>query len=231
MVPFSPNIQTPGIFAKDLDVMKKVAELVLPDCKNFSPKKILFPKDAFDLISNKETKEILIKAFEKIEKDLGLEKEEIEINGIKDAFIHTNQIIGYEVWNNHKEWIESDKPKFSDMIGARFQGASKISKDDYEKSIEFQKNWTKKMNDLIQGNLLIVPTVPDYAYEREAKEQDTAQFRVLTLQLNSIAGQGGLPQLNIPGLKRDGNCIGLSLLSNKNSDMGLIEIAKKVNFE
>lgn len=230
MVPFSPNIQTPGIFARDLDVMKKVAELVLPECKEFSPKKVLFPKDAFDLVTNSETKEILLKAFEKIQKDLSLEKEVIEIGGTKEAFQHTNQIIGYEAWNNHKEWIEKDEPKFSDMITARFQGASKISKEDYEKSIEFQKNWTKKMKDIIQGNLLIVPTAPDSAYEREAKEQDTAQFRVLTLQLNSIAGQGGLPQLHIPGLKRGGNCIGLSIISDRNTDLGLIEIAKRIKF-
>jgi len=81
---------------------------------------------------------------EEILKTLKLEKEEIKINDIVQACQHTNTIIGYEAWNNHKEWIEKDKPKFSEMITNRWITASKISKEDYEKSIEFQKNWSKK---------------------------------------------------------------------------------------
>jgi len=110
---------------------------------HFHLKKILIPTDAFDLVE-KETKEILEKEVEEILKTLKLEKEEIKINDIVQACQHTNTIIGYEAWNNHKEWIEKDKPKFSEMITNRWITASKISKEDYEKSIEFQKNWSKK---------------------------------------------------------------------------------------
>jgi amidase len=236
MIPFSPNIQTvyfesfnqkPGFFTRDLNVMKQVSELFFEKDMNYSPTKILIPTDAFEIIENEEIRNILLNSIEKIDKKY--ERIEMKVEGMKDAFQHTNTIIGYEAWNNHKEWIQKDSPKFSSVITKRWEVASNIKKEDYEKSIQFQKDWMKKMDNLLEDAVMVVPTTSGPAFLRDEKDTEkTGKFAFQTLTLNSISGQGGLPQLNIPGLIYDGKCIGISVISKQGTDLNLIEFAQHI---
>ena len=60
-----------------------------------------------------------------------------------------------------------------------------------------------------------------------SSQEDLEQFRKDTFQLVSIAGLGGLPQVNIPAFKINGCGFGISLIGAHHTDLQLLEFINK----
>jgi amidase len=57
--------------------------------------------------------------------------------------------------------------------------------------------------------------------------EELEQFRKDTFQLVSIAGLGGLPQVNIPAFKINGSGFGISLIGAQHTDIKMLEFIHK----
>ena len=79
--------------------------------------------------------------------------------------------------------------------------------------------------------MLLVPTASNLAPLLNSSQEELEQFRKDTFQLVSIAGLGGLPQVNIPAFKVNECGFGMSLVGPQHADLQLLEfIQKNLNF-
>jgi amidase len=87
----------------------------------------------------------------------------------------------------------------------------------------------RRMSTLLGNDtVLVLPTVPDIAPQRNADPQATEDFRARALTLLCIAGLARLPQINLPLGKLNGCPIGLSLIGPRDGDMMLLAIARSL---
>ena len=78
------------------------------------------------------------------------------------------------------------------------------------------------------GSVMVIPTAPCIAPERDADPAILDAFRTNAMALTCIAGLAGLPQVSVPLLTVDGCPVGISLIGAPGGDERLLEFAVKL---
>ena len=103
---------------------------------------------------------------------------------------------------------------FGPGIAQRFRWASTLQSEDSEEKVEERSSIRTKLHELLgTDSLLIIPTIPGTAPDRNISGDAADKQRALTMQLCCIAGLSGLPQVTIPVGEVDGAPIGLSIIA------------------
>ena len=84
------------------------------------------------------------------------------------------------------------------------------------------------MGDSQTEAILVLPSTGCIAPLLNSSASELEQVRKHLFQLLCIAGLGGLPQINLPLCKYEGAPLGLSLISNANEDLLLLNIADEM---
>jgi amidase len=143
------------------------------------------------------------------------------------AWQQTMRVVqGYEVWRAHGEWIARVKPSFGPGIRERFQWASTVTEEDAAAASARRGAIAARLEALLEGSVLCMPTVPFVAPLRNAPTAD--QDRTAALSLLCVASLGRLPQLTLPVAEAEGCQVGLSLLGARDTDRALLETARNV---
>eukprot|EP01027_Heterolobosea_sp_BB2_P010778 GEZU01015774.1.p1 GENE.GEZU01015774.1~~GEZU01015774.1.p1 ORF type:complete len:267 (-),score=49.44 GEZU01015774.1:22-822(-) len=185
---------------------------------------------------------LLASAFDLVRSILGNisdEEKHVTLGDLPALAQRQNTVIGYEAWANHGEWIRREKPKFSDLIGGRFEGASKVTAEAVQEAYEHMARHRDRMQKILLENngIIVMPTAPGIAYPREAPPSETDNYRFRTLQMCSIAGMAGLPQvtLRLITINDSSNnnkfAVGVSLVGPRNSDKSLLKLSRQVEAE
>jgi amidase len=227
----APSFDTCGWFARDLDVLARVTQVLLNKCieeLTYEPA-ILRPFDLWALV-----RPDISETFRAAETSL---QEVFGASAVCQATLRSPQqmvegfrvIQGFEAWEIHGAWLSQYQPKLGPGVKERFKWASSVSREQYLAALRFKRDFTSFIGDAIgESGVLIIPTVGDIAPLRSASFDALEAYRGRCFSLLCVAGLAGLPQLSLPVARYQGSPVGLSLIGPVGSDTSLIAIAKKV---
>ncbi|MGF1528296.1 MAG: amidase family protein, partial [Candidatus Competibacterales bacterium] len=145
------------------------------------------------------------------------------LEGWRQAFrIHQ----GFEIWQTHGPRIEAYQPDFGPGIKERLAWTATIDPATFEEAVAVRRDIRRQLVELLTPrSALLIPTAPDIAPLKDLPAPELEAFRNRALELLCIAGHAGLPQVNLPGLTREGCPLGLSLAGPPGSDRALMALA------
>jgi len=226
--PLAKSFDTLGWFARDTKKLLNVGRVLLEDESTQAPEfKIILPKQALAVLSN-ELQEIFLQNVKQIFKDFEVEEQDLEWMQLRN-FAETFRVIqAREIWLEHGQWASQNLEHFGPGIKQRFLIAKDISEEAASGARDVRKTIQEHLNQsLIANTLFLVPTASNLAPMLTSSAEELEQFRKDTFQLVSIAGLGGLPQVNIPAFKINGSGFGISLIGAQHTDIKLLEFIYK----
>ena len=226
--PLAKSFDTLGWFARDTQTLLKVGKVILGDePQQVIDSKIIIPKQALGVLSN-ELQAIFMHKVKEIFKDFQVEELDLEWMQLRN-FAETFRVIqAREIWLEHGEWASQNLEHFGPGIKQRFSIARDISEEAANSSREVRKAIQMQLNQILKPNtMFLVPTASNLAPLLTSSAEELEQFRKDTFQLVSIAGLGGLPQVNIPAFKINGCGFGISLIGAHDSDLQILDFIDK----
>ena len=231
-IPMAKSFDTVGWMARNPDVLRKVGQVFLGkrqlNSKPFTT--IYFPEQIWNSLLDKSIVEILKGKTNAL---LSNQFQETFINWQKAGFSQWPEIFrviqGYEVWQEHGDWVERVNPSFGPGISDRMKMAATITE------FEMKQAWKKRTvieqmitNLLQEDSLLIIPTAVQGPPSLQSSQEELKQIRSKNLQLTCIASLCGLPQLSIPLFEYKGCPIGLSFVANRREDLRLLKLGEEL---
>lgn len=231
MVSLAPSFDTVGWMCRNINDLEKVAQVLLPkESANPTTHRTVKLCIATNLISCSEQAsqiEQMVKGIESATA-LTLVQDNIDTNTCKiSETFRTLQ--GFEIWQQHGEWISRTHPTFADDIQQRFDWCKNITLQDYNIAKQQQQSFTKYINSHLQKHdVILLPTTPGRAPLLNTAANQLGEYRNNLMTFTAIAGLAGLPQIHLPLFTINKAPCGISLIAPKNQDLRLINIAKKL---
>lgn len=228
VVPLAPSFDTPGWFARDIDLMIRVGAVLGIEAGMQERPRLAVPADLW-VLAEPDVSTALEPALDALRALFGAADSAPLNPDSYDAWREVFRICqGYEAWASHAEWISAHEPKFGPGVAERFEAASKITATEAEQALSARQAITATLDSTLNGGTVIVmPTAPTPAPRRDADPASLETFRARSLALLCPAGLGGLPQLSIPAAVLNGMPVGLSLLGPRGSDGLLFAMARE----
>jgi amidase len=229
LIPLAKSFDTVGWMARDPKLLLEVGRLLIDDQhteERFA--RIFLGNDAWELLDD-EHKEALLTFVPELE-ELTEHSEWIEISkeGLAEWSSTFRILQGLEIWSEHGDWIQKEKPTFGPGIAERFQWTSTLKASENRQAYERRENIRHSLSMLLgQEGLLVIPTAPGAAPLLNLHGEKVEQYRAKTMQLSCIAGLAGLPQITLPLAEVNGLPIGLSLIANRGQDLKLLSWANE----
>lgn len=227
----APSFDTVGWFARDALTLWQVTSALLPPVPADAtrPTRVVVASDVLAACD-----EPVVDAFEPQLERLGVRLAVDHVDLLADhglaAWAETFRVLqGAEIWAGHRAWLESVNPTMAVDVRDRFESLRAIT--------DAQVTAARAARDQIQARLtgllgddgvLALPTVPELGPLLAADDVDFADFRRRTLELTSIAGLGGLPQVTIPAIALNEYPVGLSLVGPRDQDHQLVALAATI---
>lgn len=227
--PLAASFDTCGWFTRNADWLQRVGDVLLP--KKTAPmrfRSLWVPQDVLDRL--RSDVHPLVHEFScNLAKRWNLEILQDPLVEPGDDLLHWAEIFrihqAREAWQAHGEWIRHWQPTLGPDIAERFQMASQITQSAFEETRLMRAQRRKMLlNALSDDILLLLPAAPDIAPSLQATAEEIQEFRSRTLQITSIAGLCGLPQVVFPWLQRQGAPLGLSLAGPPDADRDLLAL-------
>ncbi|WP_078412090.1 amidase [Priestia abyssalis] len=224
VIPLAGSFDTVGWMARDAGLLLEVGQLLIDDQSakgEFT--NAFFGQDAWAML-DQEYKDALSTIVPSIEEMVDCtEWVNVAKEGLAEWSSSFRIIQGSEIWAEHREWIEKEKPVFGPGIAERFQWTSTLKKSDVLPRLELREEIRQSMSSLLSDNgLLVIPTAPGPAPLLNLHGDKAEQYRAKTMQLSCIAGLAGLPQVTLPLTEVNGLPIGLSFIANHHQDLKLL---------
>lgn len=141
------------------------------------------------------------------------------------AFTAFRTVQGAEAWRNDGEWLRAHPGAVGPAVAERFDIASRITAPDEAAARKDLEPIAAHLAELVDGAVLIFPTVPGPAPQRTA---DVDAVRAATLRMTAPAAIAGLPAVSVPLLTVDGAPVGVCLVSRAGSDIALVRLARRL---
>jgi amidase len=137
---------------------------------------------------------------------------------------------GAEIRATLGPWLAAHRPRLGEAIAGRFAGLAAIEDSEIAHWSGWRVEQARRLHALLAGGrVLVMPTTPGAALERDASPEARGRFYATALAVNAIAGHAGLPQVTLPLAALDGTPagapLGLSLVGAPGSDHVLLDFA------
>lgn len=150
-------------------------------------------------------------------------------DGIETWFPLFRVIQGWEIWREHRDWVEAVDPTFGPGIAERMKWVPTITDAEKAEADAGRAKVIERLNTILQpGTVMVLPTAPGIAPLSGQPAENLESFRYRCLQMTGIASLGKVPQINIPVGEVDGCPVGLSLIAGRGGDELLLELADKI---
>lgn len=222
MIRFAPSYDTIGWFAREMETLHAVTDVLLPKCGGVAIRKLVLVRDAFAL-ADIQVAAALRDACEA----LNVTDEITLFDGRESDWLECYRVVqGGEIWRELGPWIAATNPKFGSAIQPRFANAAAISAADISAWKPIRAKLSARVRaSVTDGVGLVIPTAPCIALRKDATKDETGDFYRRALTLTSIAGHAGLPQVSLPVGSVDGCPVGLSIVAGVGQDRELVEPA------
>jgi len=239
VLPLGPSFDTVGILARDLDVLTKVAHVLIApadidqaDAKSTTkiepPTTLLVVSECMALL-NAELLPPVMAMIDKFRRRFKHSREETVIeDGLAALVSNFAAIRALEAWQCHSHWYESCKPNLSPAVAKRFLACAAATESEAEKSRVYRRQMQEQLAKILEDSVLCLPTTAQLPPLLSAGDEELESNRSLNLRLNSIASFLGLPQITIPIVDDQLGPLplGLSLIGKCGSEKTLLNLAK-----
>jgi amidase len=182
--------------------------------------RLVAPQDVWDEIPEATTAAVMPKV-----EALGLpvDREPLFAAGgeLETARVAYATLQAWEAWQEHRMWIEAERPEFGAGVAARFANAATIRSTDLAAAQRVRSGIVALVRDrLPEGTALAIPAAPGPAFVI-----GDSPNREAIVRLTCIAGLAGAPGLAVPAGTVDGLPVGLQLVAAPGGDERLLELA------
>ena len=236
VAPFTWSFDVAGWFARDPNVFDAVGGVLLDGPSTGSgeslppPQRLLFPSDAFGVV-DVEVADALAPAVELATETIG-SRQEIVVSdeGLMEWFQTFRVIQAWEIWANHRDWVQESNPQFGPGIRERMEWASYVTDEQVQVARARRDAIVQHVRGLFQnGDVLCLPTSPRVAPLVDTPQDELEdRIRAQAMMLLCIAGLAGLPQVSLPLATLEGLPLGFSLVGPWGSDSQLLELSRRI---
>jgi Asp-tRNA(Asn)/Glu-tRNA(Gln) amidotransferase A subunit family amidase len=232
MVALAKSFDTIGWMCKRIDTLYKVAQALLPFEQLSSMQNIDILNDdtstkiyvATNLVENSEQASD-INSWLNTLTDTTIKYCSFDVDDLHCS--ETFRILqGYEIWQEHGQWITQEQPTFADDVDQRFIWCKSLSSKQQHEALQQQTAINQRIDAIFQDhNLMLVPTTPGRAPLTTLAAANMATYREDLMGITAIAGLSGRPQIHLPLFAIEGAPCGLSLIGSRNCDLLLVRLA------
>lgn len=231
VAPFTWSFDVAGWFARDPRVFVAVGDVLLDDDGDPAPPtRLLFPTDAFGLVGP-EIADALAPAVALAAGAIGARADvAVSLEGLDEWYQTFRVIQAWEIWSNHREWIEREQPQFGPGIRERVEWASRVSDRQAEAARQRRAAIVDRIRGLLAvGDVMCLPTSPRVApLVNTPQDELEDRIRAQAMSLLCIAGLAGLPQVSLPLATVDGLPLGFSLVGPWGTDRQLLALSRRL---
>lgn len=230
VMPFAPSYDTVGWFARDIHLLRRIGEVLLPSAPRSERLELHLVADAFALADT-----AVATRLRAVAASWAAGPEWAVFDGNPVAWLSAYATLqGDEIRRVLVPEMRERRPRLGTDIAARFAGLDAITDEAVHTTTAWRREQASRLIDRLAGtHVLVVPTAPGPALLRSAGQAERAAFYTASLSINAIAGHAGLPQVTFPVTLHDrapdgtgpALPIGLSLIGPPGSDLALLELA------
>jgi amidase len=228
VIPLAPSLDTIGWFARDIETMIDVGDVLLPRDLDEEPgEAIAYLRDGFT-VADPAFADAARAALDRLAKHGRLNECALGDDFFTQALTHFRNFQAFEAWQSQGAWIKATQPDFGPGVAERFAYAATVTIEQKERADAFRQEWREKIESLLVSNgPFLVPTTPFPAplLDESAEALDTMRYKMMRIFL--IASYFGLPQISVP-LNTQGAPLALSLIGRRWSDRSLLELARRL---
>jgi amidase len=237
MLPLAQSFDTVGWLTRDGETLERVADWCLSYDGSAStenvygasgddlPWRFLVPEEILDCVEP-DTRA----AFSRILAGLSASDDPppfraVHSGDLDATFTAFRTVQGAEAWRNDGEWLSAHPGAVGPAVAERFRVASEITAADEAAARRELEPIAAHLAELVDGAVLIFPTVPGPAPLRTA---DVDAVRAATLRMTAPAAAAGLPAVSVPLLTVAGAPVGVCLVSRAGTDIALVRLARRL---
>ncbi|NBJ10467.1 amidase [Microvirga sp. SYSU G3D207] len=226
----APSFDTCGYFTRDGATFERVGRVLLGDDATPLPQapRVLLARDAFGLLQA-EVREALAPALRRTQAVLGEAREvEVATEGFTTLYWAMRYIQSREAWTVDGPLIERYRLPLGPGVADRFAFSKAVTDAQVAEARVIRAAFRKRFGALLDGAVLILPTMPDIAPLLSESDEALNDYRNNALNLLCLSVLSGLPQVSIPLASRSGAPLGLSLMGPAGSDLSLVTLARRI---
>jgi amidase len=227
----APSFDTCCWFSRDIQTFARVGDVLLGADTHPLPAhiRLIRPTAVWSLLSG-EVAATLAPCVSHAQDLLG---HAIDVAGFPSDFdaLYWNfrYIQGREAWQVDGGFIERYAPPLGPGVRERFEWSKAVTDEQVVRARTYRGELTRQLSDLLgQDGVMLLPTMPDVAPLISQDAASLEDYRNRGIQMLSISGMTGFPQLSLPMAKRLGAPLGFSLLGPAGSDRSLIALAERL---
>ena len=227
----APSFDTCGYFARDVGTFARVSNVLLGEDTAPLPAKIrlLKPLDIWAML-DAEVTAAQTSPLVRVQAALGKATDtNVILDDVDTLFWRFRHIQGREAWMVNGPLIERFCPPLGPGVAERFAWSKTVTDDQFAQGVAYRERFKKHLADLLGADgVLVMPTVPDIAPLTGDGGEKLESYRNRSLQMLSVSGLSGFPQISLPLGQRLGAPLGLSLLGPAGSDLSLVKLAQQI---
>ena len=150
--------------------------------------------------------------------------------GLMEWFQTFRVVQAWEIWSNHREWVQESNPQFGPGIRERMEWASRVTDEQAQAARARRDAIVQRVRGLFEdGDVLCLPTSPRVAPPLDTPQDELEdRIRAQAMMLLCIAGLAGLPQVSMPLATLEGLPLGFSVVGPWGSDSQLLELSRRI---
>ncbi len=245
LLPLAQSFDTVGWLTRDGETLQRVVdwclsydgsdstESVLGASQADLPWRFILPDEAMDA-AEPETRS----ALERVLRRLAASDDPPAVArasiGALDAYYEPfRRVQAAEAWRSNGDWVQAHPGALGPAVAERFRFAATVTAADESASRDALVPLRERLEQLVQGAVLILPTVPGPAPTRTARGERVDAVRQATLRMTTPAAVAGLPALSVPLLSVPSTLgpapVGVCLISRAGTDIALVRLARRLH--
>jgi amidase len=232
VLPFAPCFDTVGWFARSIDVLQAVGDVLLPAAPSAasasaSPMRLTRVAEAFAARACNEPDDAA--RLTTLAESLGARTSLDVFAGEEARWLACYQAVqDLEIDVSLGDWIRSARPRFGPSSAPRFARLDTLDRQQAESWRAVLRELRSLLEALFETEhtVLVMPTTPIALLPKDATSDAIGRFYEDSLTMNSIAAFGGLPQITLPFTDEVDRPLALSLIGARGSDRALLTLAR-----
>jgi amidase len=230
MLKQAPSFDTAGFMADRAEVFVRVAGVLLGDAPSATgPGKLLLGTQAFQA-ADADVRVALQPALD-VAAALcgGATAVEIHPEGLEVANAHHQVLQPTEAMATFADWLDTENPRLAWEVALGRARSMMIDPALLPPAQAFRAAFRERVRELLgEDRVLAIPTTPFPAPLQGQRRSTMWDLRARISPLTTIAGQTGVPQVNIPAGLVEGRPVGLSFLAPHGREDLLLHLVEKL---
>lgn len=229
VAPLADTFDTVGWFARDPALMRRVGEVLVPGWKTApAVERLVVAEDAFRF-AGPAVQAALEPAIQALEARIGpADRVTLLPDGYEETFGLYVGAQGYEVWQEHGDWIEREKPNLGLGTRSRIDHCRTLTAEDKAQGEAGRARLREAVDAVAHpGTVVLMPAAPGPAPKLGEAERNP-ELRRKILEISALSPLTGVPQYSLPVARIEGVPLGLGVLAAKGGDEMLLTFAESV---